>query len=131
MFVDASALVSVLAAEIDGADLSDRIEAAAPQCRNSPLAVFETAVAMARIREVRPGYAVEVISEYLERARIDVVPIEPIDAISAIQAFETYGKGAGHPARLNMGDCFSYAMAKRLGAPLLYKGEDFIHTDLA
>ncbi len=44
---------------------------------------------------------------------------------------QRYGKGLGHPARLNMGDCFSYALAKKSGDPLLYKGDDFSHTDLA
>jgi len=48
-----------------------------------------------------------------------------------VRAYARYGKGTGHPAQLNFGDCFSYAAAKRVGAPLLYKGADFSHTDLA
>jgi ribonuclease VapC len=45
-------------------------------------------------------------------------------------AFSRYGKGRGHPAGLNYGDCLSYAVAKQLGIPLLFKGNDFIHTDI-
>ena len=48
----------------------------------------------------------------------------------AADAFFHYGKGRGHPARLNLADCLSYAVAKHLNAPLLYKGDDFIHTDI-
>lgn len=60
-----------------------------------------------------------------------MVPIEIGDAKLAIQAFSTYGKGRGHPAQLNLADCLSYASAKSCGMPLLYKGKDFSHTDLA
>jgi ribonuclease VapC len=49
----------------------------------------------------------------------------------AIDAFARYGKGRGHPAQLNIADCLSYACAKKLGVPLLYKGNDFARTDLA
>ena len=49
----------------------------------------------------------------------------------ALGAFDRFGKGSGHPARLNLGDCFAYAMAKQHGVPLLYKGDDFSQTDLA
>lgn len=48
----------------------------------------------------------------------------------ARQAYRTYGRGSGHPAKLNLGDCFSYALAKDLDLPLLYKGDDFAHTDV-
>ncbi|TGT30555.1 type II toxin-antitoxin system VapC family toxin, partial [Mesorhizobium sp. M4B.F.Ca.ET.169.01.1.1] len=53
------------------------------------------------------------------------------DAKLAIQAFADYGKGRGHPAQLNLADCLSYASAKSRGMSLLYKGNDFSHTDLA
>lgn len=55
----------------------------------------------------------------------------PADIVEAVMdAYLGFGKGTGHPARLNFGDCFSYAMAKRLDAPLLFKGNDFARTDL-
>ena len=49
----------------------------------------------------------------------------------AREAYRLFGRGNGHPARLNYGDCFAYALAKALGEPLLFKGADFIHTDIA
>ena len=49
----------------------------------------------------------------------------------ARRAHRDYGKGSGHPARMNLGDCFSYALARASGEPLLYKGNDFVHTDLS
>ncbi len=61
------------------------------------------------------------------------VQIEPVDrwvAGEAADAFERYGRGTGHPARLNFGDCLSYAVARKHHAPLLFKGEDFAHTDV-
>lgn len=65
--------------------------------------------------------------------RLRVLTVEPISAAVAslaADAAEVYGGGSRHPARLNFGDCLSYAVAKHLGAPLLYKGDDFIHTDV-
>jgi ribonuclease VapC len=62
-------------------------------------------------------------------AEIDVVSFDRDQAELAGLAFRQFGKGR-HQAGLNLGDCFSYALAKSLAAPLLYKGEDFIHTDL-
>ena len=59
-----------------------------------------------------------------------VAPIGPDAAHEALEAFARYGKGRGHPARLNLGDCFIYAQARVTGASLLYKGEDFSNTDI-
>jgi ribonuclease VapC len=65
--------------------------------------------------------------------RLKLFRMEPIStamALLAADAAERYGRGSGHAARLNFGDCLSYAVAKHLGAPLLYKGDDFRHTDI-
>lgn len=62
--------------------------------------------------------------------RLQIVSFTPEDANLAREAFDRYGKGR-HPARLNFGDCMAYALAKRIGEPLLYVGEDFTLTDLA
>lgn len=61
--------------------------------------------------------------------RIDIVAIDTTLAEATVSAFDLYGKGR-HPARLNFGDCFSYALAKSRNIPLLFKGDDFIHTDI-
>lgn len=66
----------------------------------------------------------------LNDARIAVVPFDEAHASTAVEALKTFGRGTGHRANLNFGDCMAYAVAKRLNAPLLFKGDDFIHTDI-
>lgn len=61
---------------------------------------------------------------------LEVVPVTAAQVALARQAYRDYGRGSGHPARLNFGDCFSYALAKERGEPLLFVGDDFAHTDL-
>ena len=68
--------------------------------------------------------------DFLRAAGVAVQSIQPETAHVALEAFARYGKGRGHPARLNLGDCFAYAQAKVGGASLLYKGEDFSKTDI-
>jgi ribonuclease VapC len=66
----------------------------------------------------------------IKRYRFLLTALEPAMAYVAADASDRFGKGTGHPARLNFGDCLSYAVARHLGAPLLYKGAGFIHTDI-
>ena len=66
---------------------------------------------------------------FLDRAEVELVPVDVEQAREARRAFSRFGKGR-HPAGLNFGDCFSYALARVLGAPLLFKGDDFAKTDL-
>ena len=70
------------------------------------------------------------MEHFLQRSNVETLPITAETGSLALDAFERYGKGR-HPARLNFGDCFAYAMAKQHGVPLLYNGEDFAQTDLA
>jgi ribonuclease VapC len=95
----------------------------------SPIVVWETVVAVARIRGVQVAAARQVVADYLRQAEIHVVAVPPEVAALALEAFERFGKGQ-HPARLNMGDCFAYACARHLGEPLLFKGGDFPLTDI-
>jgi len=67
---------------------------------------------------------------FCDAVGIIVMPITEADGLTALEAFARYGKGRGHPAQLNMGDCFAYAAAKNAGASLLFKGSDFGHTDI-
>jgi ribonuclease VapC len=67
--------------------------------------------------------------ELVSSLGISLAPLDPSQANFASEAFLRFGKGR-HPAKLNLGDCFSYALAKSLQAPLLYKGEDFAKTDI-
>lgn len=129
-FLDSSALVAVLASEPDGEAIAKVIDDA-DGCVTSPLVVFETVLALVRIFQVSVSEATLLVLEQLHRSGVETLPITPETHILALRAHEDYGKGTGHPAQLNMGDCFSYAMAKLAGAGLIYKGDDFVHTDLA
>ena len=130
MFVDASALTAIIAREEGHEELLARLEAA-PARLTSPIGVFETVAAVARVFAIAPAEARPVVFDALDALGVVVreVPAEIVDA--AQDAFERYGKGQGHPAQLNMGDCFAYACARRWGVPLLYKGGDFAQTDMA
>ena len=132
MFVDASALAAILLAEPEGADLARTIDEAPDEDRmTSPIAVFEAALALNRTEAKGIERAEVVVLSLLRRSGITVRPIDENVGALAIAAHARYGKNSGHPARLNLGDCFAYAMAKQHGVPLLYKGDDFSQTDLA
>lgn len=130
MFIDASALLAILRQEPEADQFADTIEAAT-DCCTSPLAVFETVAGLMRERDLPRAVAEEHLRAVLTTARIEVVPITDEIGRLAVDAFDRYGKGRGHPAQLNMGDCFAYACARALRIPLLYKGNDFRRTDLA
>lgn len=68
--------------------------------------------------------------EFMNRFEIEVVPVDVDQARVAREAYRDYGRGSGHPAKLNFGDCFAYALASVTDEPLLYKGDDFVHTDI-
>ena len=128
MFLDASAMVAILVEESDAASLTKRLEQAVAPC-TSPIAIYEAVVGIARTRTVEIQTAETILDRFLEQARVQVVPITSEIGRGALSAFERYGRGR-HPAALNMGDCFAYACARQLDIPLLFKGDDFIHTDI-
>lgn len=128
MFVDASALCSMLTSEDDARELLARMQRA-PRRITSPLAIWETVVSVARILDLPLQDARKAIEEYLSLMSIELVDV-PVQVIAtAIETFERYGKGR-HPASLNFGDCFAYACARHYGLPLLFKGNDFPQTDI-
>lgn len=129
MIVDASALVAMILEEVDAERLIDRLETVDLRSTHG-VSVFETVVAVARESRREPDLAERTVLRFLDRADIGVMTIGSSEASAAIDAFRRYGKGR-HPAKLNMGDCFSYACAKVRAVPLLYKGDDFAKTDLA
>jgi ribonuclease VapC len=130
MFVDASAMVAIVALEPEHTNLVERLEDAVRPV-TSPLAVFETVLALVRDKSIGLERARTLMDRFLQRLQIQVLSIEPAILDRALDAHARFGKGRGHPARLNFGDCFAYAMAKQHGVPLLYKGDDFSQTDLA
>ncbi|CAO4168357.1 type II toxin-antitoxin system VapC family toxin [Methylorubrum aminovorans] len=130
MFVDASALIAIVTEEPEGRALAGRLERTGAAI-TSPIAVYEATLGIARKKQGGLKAARADIEMLLDLAQIRLVPITTDDAGRALDAFARYGKGTGHPARLNMGDCFAYAVARNHGVPLLYKGEDFALTDLS
>ena len=130
MFVDASVLVADLTLETDAGALSDRIDEATGLF-TSPVALFESVVPVARKSQLPTVRVLDLVQDFLSRTSIAIHPIDFDTARLALDAHARYGKGSAHPARLNLGDCFAYAMAKQHGVKLLYKGDDFAQTDLA
>ena len=127
--VDASAIVAVLTRE-PGADLLlSTLETAGP-AETTPVAVYEAVLGVSRKRQWSVAEAETHVRDFLEAAGVPIQPIQPETAHVALEAFARYGKGRGHPARLNLGGCFIYAQAKAGGASLLYKGQDFSKTDI-
>lgn len=129
MFVDASAIVGILAREVDGPSLAARITQA-DRLFTSPLAIYEAVLGLARSRNMAIDDAQTAVSDFLTGSRAEIVSITEEVGRDAIRAFDRFGRGR-HPARLNMGDCFAYACARSLGVPLLFKGDDFSQTDIA
>jgi len=129
MHVDASAMVAMLMGEADRPALLDRLERASNRS-TSAISVLEAIMAIGRETGDRPGASARV-RRFLDAAEVGVDPVgeDTVDLLA--EAFVRYGKGSGHPARLNLGDCVSYAMAKKTGVPLLYTGNDFAQTDMA
>jgi ribonuclease VapC len=128
MFIDASALTAILAGEAHATELVGRMQRGRP-LRTSPIAVWETTVAIARIFNLPVAAATQTVFDYLREAGMELVAVPPQAAAIALDAFDRYGKGR-HPAQLNMGDCFAYACARHFGEPLMFKGGDFALTDI-
>ena len=123
MIVDSSALVAILFAEPDAAAFA-RVLMNEEHVRISAATVLETALV------VSPDLSSE-LDDLIARLGLQVTPFDAEHLAAARAAMETYGKGRGSRAQLNYGDCMSYALAKVSGEPLLFKGDDFTHTDIA
>jgi ribonuclease VapC len=126
VIVDSSALVAIIRGEPDGPEFVARIEP--NSCKISAASLFETTIVIDAQQSPDGSRALD---EFVREAAINVVPFDEQQARLARQAYRDYGKGSGHPAKLNFGDCFAYALAKATGEPLLFKGNDFAHTDVA
>lgn len=127
MIVDTSALIAILRAEPDAARYAAAIEEA-PARRLSAANFVETA---AVIDSSRDPIASRKLDELLAESAISIAPVTASQARIARDAYRDFGRGSGHPAKLNFGDCFAYALAKEFAEPLLFKGDDFGHTDVA
>lgn len=127
MIIDTSALIAILRDEPEAPAIAQAIAEAAER-RISAANWLETAVVIDGSRE---PVASRRFDELVDTARITIEPVTEQHARIARAAYRDFGKGSGHPAGLNFGDCFAYALAKETGEPLLFKGRDFIHTDIA
>ncbi|MDF2708391.1 MAG: VapC toxin family domain ribonuclease [Nonomuraea muscovyensis] len=125
MIIDTSAIVAILNGEPDATDFAVAIRDA-PARRMSAAAYVELAAVVERSRD--PA-ASRLLDDFLARMRIEILPVTPEQAQIARRAYWDYGKGSGHKAGLNFGDCFSYALARDRHESLLFKGDDFTHTD--
>ena len=125
MIVDTSAVMTILFGE-SGAERYDTAIAEAQRCRMSVVNYLEAAIVL----ESRSGgEAGHELDAFVEEAEIELERVTAEHAQVARRAWRRFGKG-NHPAALNFGDCFAYALAKATGEPLLFKGEDFALTDI-
>ena len=127
MIVDTSAIVAILRAEADARSLAGAI-AGANIRRVSAVSYAEAA---AVIDGSRSPVASRRFDDFFREAELVIEPVTAEQARVAREAYRDFGKGSGHAAQLNFGDCFAYALARALGEPLLFKGDDFRHTDIA
>jgi len=124
--IDTSALVAILGNETERRLFNEIIEEAG-SITISTANLLETRIVLYS----RSGdNAILAVDSFMLKSKMVVATITEALGDLAFQAYRRYGKGTSHPAALNYGDCFSYALAKSLNAPLLYKGNDFIHTDV-
>ncbi len=128
MVVDASALIAILLNEPEAAKFIEALEGAGGRV-TSPTSVFETVATLVRVQSCSVSDARVLTGDLLMEAQIEVGSVTPEIGDAAITAFDRFGKGR-NPAALNMGDCYSYAFAKTLRVPILFKGNDFVRTDL-
>jgi ribonuclease VapC len=128
--LDTSALVALLAGDADAPRVALAIERAAER-RVPAIVRLEAAMVLASALDRPPEAMAEAITAVLDEAGFESVPITDAIAHMAVAAFARYGKGRGHPARLNLADCLVYAAAQAAAAPLLFIGDDFTRTDIA
>ena len=126
MVIDTSALVSMLFDESDAEQFELAIEAD-PRRLISAASILETSIVVESRFGEAGGREFDLL---LYKAQIEIVAVTPEQTDIARHAYRTYGKGR-HPAGLNFGDCFVYALSKMSGEPLLFKGNDFSQTDVA
>jgi ribonuclease VapC len=126
LIVDTSALIAILRGEPDAARYVEAL-ASASSVRMSAANYVEAAIVVDANRDPVLSRRLD---DLLVAAEVSVEPVTKEHADIARAAYRDFGKGSGHPAGLNFGDCFSYALARASGQPLLFKGEDFSRTDV-
>jgi ribonuclease VapC len=128
MIVDSSAVIAILKEESDAPRLLRALAIATELKRISAANYLEAAIV---VDANRNPLLTRRFDDLIAQIEIVVEPVTPPQAEVARAAYRDFGKGSGHPAQLNFGDCFAYALAKSTREPLLFKGDDFSHTDVA
>ncbi len=126
MIVDSSAMLSAIKRESDWIELSRAMDSA-KYLGMSAASYLETSIVLDCLRS--PAQSAR-LDELIDELGMVIEPVTVEQAKIARQAYRDYGKGSGHPANLNFGDCLSYALAREKREPILYKGDDFVHTEL-
>lgn len=127
MIIDASALIAILRDEPEARSFAEAIASTSSR-RVSAVNYVEVAVV---IDGSRTPVASRRFDDLFREAELVIEPVSDVQARIAREAYRDFGKGSGHPASLNFGDCFAYALTKATGEPILFKGQDFTHTDLS
>lgn len=126
MIIDTSAIVAILRSEPEAESFAQSIEADRTR-RVSAVNYVEAAAVMDGSHDAIVSRRFD---EFCREARLVIEPVTAAQARIAREAYRDFGKGSGHPAGLNLGDCFAYALAKEMNEPILFKGEGFGKTDL-
>jgi len=120
-------VIAILRTELEAAAFVEAIEAADAVRISTAASYVEMGAVVDSLRNPSESRRFD---EFLREAEVQLEPVSPEQAYLARAAYRDFGKGSGHPARLNHGDCFAYALAKARREPLLYKGRDFALTDI-
>ena len=127
--IDSSAVIAIFRQEEDAAHYAHRIAADADPIM-SAANVMETSIVLRGLKNIPSDRAERWLDDFIETAGIRIEPVTPEQSRLARSAHLRFGKGTGHRAGLNYGDCFAYGLAKEMNAPLLCKGKDFPLTDV-
>ena len=126
MIIDSSAIMAIVRNEPERQAFITAIADASRRLLAAPN-LLEAAIVVERLGDPT---LVREFDTVLADLQVESVPFTAAHAQIARDAYRDFGKGSGHPAQLNFGDCFAYALAKDADEPLLYKGNDFVHTDI-
>lgn len=127
MIIDTSALLAIVYNEPEAQAFAHAISLSVGELRISAATLFESSIVVDSNKDPVLSRALD---DLIKRSHIIVIPFSDDQAVIARAAYRDFGKGSGHPAQLNFGDCFTYALAKATGEPLMCKGNDFAKTDI-
>jgi ribonuclease VapC len=127
VIVDTSVIIAIMKNEADAEDYRQRLAMRDDSAKISAASYLEASIVVDRAEK---AILSERLDQLLAEEEIDIVPFTAAQSRIARTAYRQYGKGSGHPAQLNFGDCFAYALAQDSGEAMLFKGDDFLQTDV-